>query len=180
MSHIGDESSVTNKDGRRSNKCLQMNRNSDFLWFEHYNYVSCPGYLFSPCDNKMLFKNYELGMNPHQELTISSYATDKLLEQNLIEIKFSKEDGIDCNQVCSSHKMRCFQQGFLMINSGRYLRDRWYGKSIWVINDNTDPTYQYPYHILWTARTVKTSNCENRHPGFHRICPCTKNSTLHK
>lgn len=172
LSHIGEESSVSNGPGR-NNECLHMNRNSHFLWFEQYNFISCRNYLFSPCDRPELFKDYELSMSAHEEIPGSTELVEKLMKENLIEIKVSTIDGINCNKVCESHKMKCFVHGFLVANSGKYLRDKIYGKSLWVLNGDSDPVYHIAYQKVFIANDVRRSTCEKDHPGFYRICPCS-------
>lgn len=176
FSHIGHESTVFNEQGKL-NDCLHMNTNSDFLWFEQYNFMVCPHYLFSPCDKKELYNNYELGVGPYIELSGSLYANDKILKENRIDIKVATRKIINCNTVCESHKMKCFPQGFLLINSGNYLRQKLYESSnLWIKNEMIDTLY-HDMHIIVNSMNTAWSTCEREHPGYFRICPCV-NSTL--
>lgn len=127
LNHFGEISSVLNAPGRTSS-CLDLNRNSNFLWYEQYNYISCRNYLFSPCNNTKLFKNYELGISGFEELPGSFELVENLRKELLMEIKISNIDGINCNKVCESHNMKFFRSGFLIANSGFYLSEKFYGK----------------------------------------------------
>lgn len=175
LHHIGEISSVGNQE-ERNNACLEMNSKSIYHWFEKFDYYLCKNYLFSPChfNNTSLFQGYDNSISGIQEIPGSIDTIKSLMKDLGIEIKISKFLIYSCDQVCKSFNLKCNRFGFLIANSGNFLRREFFTLDHPIGVSKTDPLIHKIYGSIVLTQDIRRSTCHQSFEGYFRICPCSK------
>lgn len=173
--HIGIISSISNNE-KRNVDCLAPNVNFFLHWYEQYD-LACSYYLFSPCRNKKIHRDYDLPMNPLLEAGGNLKLKTKLMNILKVKIIINQDTSYSCQEVCTKNEMICIDDNFFFANSPVVAR-RVYLKDLWVIERKEILTAFETSNRLLVPLDSRKSKCETKYneKSIRVLCPCSLKS----